>query len=273
MSKPKGFTLIELLVVIAIVALLMAILLPTLQRVRRQAKAVVCQSNLRQWGTTWATFTVDNDGRFPGWDRDSTSSDGPVGWWWGPYWNRGQYRDTEGIRYCPMATKPANTSGQGPRWRAGGTFLAWGSALDPDGQPWEAHGSYGTSPWVHSPRRLHEGHAYYWNTPYVKAASRAPVQLDSCWPYGRMQHTTPPPDTDAIPVASDRDWGDNAFCINRHDAHINGLFMDWSVRKVGLKELWTLKWHRLYDTAGPWTRAGGAMPEDWPRWIRNFKDY
>jgi len=36
------------------------------------------------------------------------------------------------------------------------------------------------------------------------------------------------------------------FCINRHNGSTNFLFMDWSIRKVGLKELWTLKWHREY---------------------------
>ena len=54
---------------------------------------------------------------------------------------------------------------------------------------------------------------------------------------------------------------------------INAAFLDWSVRKVGLKELWTLKWSRTFDTAGPWTKAGGVEPEDWPQWMRKFKDY
>jgi hypothetical protein len=49
--------------------------------------------------------------------------------------------------------------------------------------------------------------------------------------------------------------------------------MDWSVRKVGLKELWTLKWHRESNTAGSWTKAGGVQPEAWPEWMRGFEDY
>jgi prepilin-type N-terminal cleavage/methylation domain-containing protein len=52
MKKRKGFTLIELLVVVSIIALLVAIFIPTLKSSRNHAKAIVCQSNLRQWGTT-----------------------------------------------------------------------------------------------------------------------------------------------------------------------------------------------------------------------------
>ncbi|MCH8215832.1 MAG: hypothetical protein IH892_03565, partial [Planctomycetes bacterium] len=54
---------------------------------------------------------------------------------------------------------------------------------------------------------------------------------------------------------------------------VNGLFLDGSVREVGLKELWTLPWYPNFDKAGPRTIAGGVQPEDWPQWMRSFKDY
>ena len=61
----EGFTLIELLVVISIIALLLAIVLPSLQKVRYQGKIVVCKSNLRQWGLTTRLYASDYDGHFP----------------------------------------------------------------------------------------------------------------------------------------------------------------------------------------------------------------
>jgi hypothetical protein len=42
---------------------------------------------------------------------------------------------------------------------------------------------------------------------------------------------------------------------------------------VGLKELWKLKWHRNFNTSGPWTLAGGVQSSDWPDWLMPFKDY
>ncbi len=61
MRRQKGFTLIELLVVIAIIAILMAILMPALNRVREQGKRAVCLSNLKQLALAWILYADDND--------------------------------------------------------------------------------------------------------------------------------------------------------------------------------------------------------------------
>jgi len=64
-ENKKAFTLLELLVVIAIIAMLTAIIMPALGKVRRQGKAVFCLSNLRQMYIAAATYTETNDDSFP----------------------------------------------------------------------------------------------------------------------------------------------------------------------------------------------------------------
>ena len=61
MAKRRGFTLIELLVVIAIIAILMAILMPALNRVREQGKRAVCLSNMRQLQLAWIIYSDENE--------------------------------------------------------------------------------------------------------------------------------------------------------------------------------------------------------------------
>jgi prepilin-type N-terminal cleavage/methylation domain-containing protein len=59
--KQKAFTLIELLVVIAIIALLMAVLLPALNRAREGGKRAACLSNVKQLTTSWMLYAQANE--------------------------------------------------------------------------------------------------------------------------------------------------------------------------------------------------------------------
>ena len=91
--------------------------------------------------------------------------------------------------------------------------------------------------------------------------------------YDEQAGIGPPPEYTDFSLKPQKEEPTYWVCMDRHTGGINMTFLDASVRKVNLKELWTLKWHRRYNTANRWTKAGGVQPGDWPQWMRKFKDY
>jgi prepilin-type N-terminal cleavage/methylation domain-containing protein len=71
--KQRAFTLIELLVVIAVIAILAALLLPTLGRAKAQAKRVACLNNLKQIATSLRVWADDHENQFP-WKIDPNAA-------------------------------------------------------------------------------------------------------------------------------------------------------------------------------------------------------
>ncbi len=257
MTIKKAFTLIELLVVIAIIALLMGILMPALSRVRKQARAVACQANLKHWGLIFKMYTDDNDSKFYGsW---STGQQGHV--WIGAL--RHLYQEEE-INFCPSARRIGLDNAQ-----QGSTFEAYGVFPEDDtriGYPGLA-GSYGINDWVGNPAEaLNPGGiigepAQYWTRPDVKQANDIPLFLDAMWLGGMPKHTDTP-----TPTAERTGFGSgghmNRYCLNRHQGTINAVMVDFSVRKLGLKELWTMKWNQQFDIR--YARKTGMQ---WPDWL------
>ena len=236
---------------------------------RERAKQAVCLSNLRQWGRIFQMYTNDNDGRF------FTGDPGTPGYWWVKQLEE-CYRDWKQNKswFCPAAATPIIDE-SGNMTPSPSIFMAWGiyrtGGLGPNG----ISGSYALNGYMITPQHAttYEGGvpvADGWGGLNLTNGANIPLFLEA------LRFDVWPLQTQGPAVNEYAAWSSNSMarcCINRHTGSTNAAFADLSARKLGLKELWKLKWHRAFNTEGPWTTAGGVQPRDWPQWMRDFKDY
>jgi prepilin-type N-terminal cleavage/methylation domain-containing protein/prepilin-type processing-associated H-X9-DG protein len=255
----SGFTLVELLVVLAVIAILASLLLPALSKAKSRAQRVACTSNLHQWAIAFTMYVDDNNGSMPtGWIPGV-----PQSVWMGacqPY-----YRDTN-ICVDPACklfrdSLPASTRfsrafdftsySWGVMGRNGYPIESWGAAGE--------KGSYGLNGWMYNPPGAGGSVNYYRKLTAAGNLTTAPVFGDS------MFDGTNPSQDDAPPTQKGWQSSDGLaeFALARHDGRrpVNIAFLDSSVRNVGLKELWTLRWTPQWVYTEP----------RWPQWMAGFQ--
>lgn len=272
MKTKRAFTKTDLVFAVSCVIFLLINLGTIGSSGQETAKESVCLSNLRQWGQCFSLYTADNSGHF-----DSGGS-GPDEKWANslhPYYKQGN------LRLCPTATKLW--------WENGGPyeyghfdnnpeqpFAAWGKYRPPEeGEElrWDRnsrclYGSYGSNSWIYNYLGAHRQNSF-WRTINVSGGDKVPMLLDGLHIGGRPDTTDDLPDFNgncnkmgSLGSASN---AMSRFMMDRHSGGIQAVFMDLSVRKIGVKGVGRLKWHRVYDED-----FFGPTFIHWPSWIKPY---
>ena len=275
----RGFTLIELLVVIAIIAILAAILLPVLAQAKFRAQRVQCISNLHQWATCFAVYGADNhDSMTPGW---APAVSGIAGEWMQTLQS---YYQNPNIRVCPACTMFRSSLAPGNQFNPDmdNSQISWGIS-GTNGYPvayWDVpgdYGSYGMNAWAMNPPDSAIGVSMsapatdYWRKLAPGGGgldlTQIPIFADAVWDGAGPLYNDAPVKHKGWTAAASSAAGMSNFSIPRHPGRtpVDVTFLDTSVRAVGIKQLWTLKWSRSFNTSYM------ASLNSWPVWMNGYQ--
>lgn len=226
--------------VIGIIAVLISILLPALGRARRQARTVVCMSNLRQLGAAYQAYM--NEYRSKGLPEGGSGGN-EDGW---PIFLLEPHPVLWRVMLCPEAMTPASMSG----WNKGTVSLAWFNDFNPgpngDYEDYDADeipfhpGSFGINRWLLV--AWNPDHSFdAFNLMHPKGQPETIPMFGDCCSYGATPTPLDPAPRDLAGTSSNEDM--DAFCIARHGRAINMVFLDGHAVTVPLAELWQLNWN------------------------------
>jgi prepilin-type N-terminal cleavage/methylation domain-containing protein/prepilin-type processing-associated H-X9-DG protein len=260
-----GFTLVELLVVIGIIAVLISMLLPAVNRARRQAKQTACLANLRTMGQLFTLYTQGNNNRSFAYVWQSPPASIRDNIWieiLRPFGSIDQ------VRVCPEASAPSlSSSGFGSTWES------WGPGLPQMGKN---TGSYGFNGWLYElipggtvPAGLTSnvpaqaganGIAWRYHTSSLGTdPTTVPLMGDANWVDGFPQETVASPNPPAAPNGSNTNVYTGGpseqmgrFCVSRHvGLTTNVVFVDGHAESIALPALWSLNWHNAWVPPAP----------------------
>jgi hypothetical protein len=185
-----------------------------------------------------------------------------VGWSRGEWLNAMQatWQEKQILLTCPNAMDRRKTSNNGGFEQYGGVRSAYvmGAGTATDNEVC----SYGLNNWVYYATNDIQGRKKEWHWGTLEAApdpSSVPLMADSRWRgggpwYGEFAAYTPSAKPDDYSSGGNfASFEMQHFALPRHEKAINVLALDGSALRTRLRDLWSLKWHREWDT-GAWQR-------------------